>query len=87
MRVATFRTSGMFAGKMRVLRHIQGPQLWRVVLSVQRDDGYTYAQTVAPRERCTLLDIEHLAGQSIKECCGATERLKSAMYDIYIAKS
>lgn len=84
MRVASYRTHGLYAGRIVEHRQVQGDQRWRIRISAERVDGEVNVRTVTPAARVPLSALSTLALQAISDCCAPGERLTRASLDFYV---
>ena len=85
MRAASFRSDGMHAGRVVIHRNIEGPQLWTVVVVLERDREID-SITLQPKERVAPGDLEGLVRRSIDELCGEPGRITRAKLNFFVRR-
>ena len=84
MRVATYRDTGPFRGRVVELKKIEGAQQWRVRLSARRSNGATEEHDIRSPTPLLLSDMRELVFKSIAELCGPGEKLEQAEMDFFV---
>jgi hypothetical protein len=82
VRVATYSTSGMFAGQVRMLRKIEGPQQWRVVIKI-RTGQQLDEHVISSAGKVDLLDMKDHVISSINELLPPGDTVSAANMDFY----
>jgi len=86
MRAASYRSDGPFAGRVVHHRNIDGPQLWTIIVTIER--AKTIDQhTIMPKDRVYLSEIQALVQRTIDELCPVGSTVDRARLDLFVRKA
>lgn len=83
-RAASYKTTGPFAGKVVTHRNVDGPQVWKIVISVVNDEGTLDTHVIRPTAPLYLSELQSTVQRSIDEVCPIGSKIQSACLEFFV---
>lgn len=85
-RIAHYSSHGMFAGAVRKLVHVEGPQLWKIVVAVTRENGSYDHHTIEPDAKIPISALSAIVQRTIDEVAGPGPKITRADMEFFVRK-
>ena len=84
MKVASYRSRVLHAGMVVFHRQIQGPQLYRVVVEIERPRRIVDRHVVRPSDRVPIGALKKIVASTIEELCSDPTEILDARMEFHV---